>query len=103
VFRGLIQSYLRQFWSTVWHWGTLVIPVAGLITAVIFGLGHINFTLVPLAITHFDLLQVSGAFFFGLCYAVFYQRTGSLVAPMLLHSLGNVVTLAMVYLRVLAL
>jgi membrane protease YdiL (CAAX protease family) len=50
LFRGFFQSFLRKFWPEIWHLGKVDLPVAGLITALIFSLVHINYTLSPFAI-----------------------------------------------------
>jgi membrane protease YdiL (CAAX protease family) len=101
LFRGLFQSFLCKFWPEILRLRKVDIPVAGLITAVIFALVHINFTLTPFAITHFDIGQLITAFGFGLFYSMVYHKTGSLLCPILTHSISNIVSIGILYIFIL--
>ena len=57
----------------------IVIPAAALLA----------FTLSPFAITHFDPLQLFGAFVLGLFFAFVFHRTGILLGPIIMHSYAN--------------
>jgi membrane protease YdiL (CAAX protease family) len=67
IFRGLIFGGLRR---------SLGLPVAALASAAIFGLVHPPAAVIPVAAM-------------GLCAALVYERTGALLAPMLVHALYN--------------
>jgi ABC-2 type transport system permease protein len=67
IFRGLIFGGLRR---------SLGLPAAALASAAIFGLVHPPAAVIPVATM-------------GLCAALVYERTGALLAPMLVHALYN--------------
>jgi uncharacterized protein len=66
------------------------ISIVNLIAAVIFGLAHIRFTFFPFSATY-SMGQVIYATMLGLIYGVCYERSGSVVYPMMMHSISNVV------------
>lgn len=70
-FRGWLYPMLRT-WLPVW--------IAVLGSAAVFALAHTDSP-----IQNFPLSQLIG----GIVFAIAYQRTGSLVAPIVLHALGN--------------
>jgi membrane protease YdiL (CAAX protease family) len=96
-FRGLMAVWLRRFWPEVVTWDGSPVPLAALISACFFALAHVNFTIAPLAVAHFDAVQVIVQFALGLAYALMRQRSGSLVGPILAHSITNGVLLAALY------
>jgi membrane protease YdiL (CAAX protease family) len=69
------------------------ISVANLIAAVIFGLAHVRFTFVPFSVS-FETGQVVVAVILGLFYGVCYERSKSMIYPMLMHSFSNVVVVS---------
>jgi len=89
LFRGMMQTWLsRQTSAAVSVFG-LRLSVAGLIAALIFAAVHINFSLTPLAVTHLYWPQLAVALGLGLVYAWAYDRTQSLLAPILIHNVSN--------------
>lgn len=68
-----------------------------IIAAVLFSLAHIQWSVQPFAIS-FDWIQLLTALLLGAVYGVAYQRTGSLLYPMLMHSMSNVLMLGGGYL-----
>ena len=66
------------------------ISIVNLIAAVIFGLAHARFTFNPFSAS-FSTGQVIYATLLGLFYGVCYERSGSMVYPMMMHSISNVV------------
>lgn len=89
LFRGLMQTYLQQHFSGVLKWRFIELPVAGLITAMIFTLVHVNFRLFPFEITNLYMPQLILAMALGIYYAVVYHRTASLLNPILAHNFAN--------------
>ncbi len=67
-----------------------LITVPNLLAAIIFGLAHVRFTLIPFSAT-FSTFQVIYAFILGLFYGVCYERSDSVLYPMAMHSITNVV------------
>jgi uncharacterized protein len=75
IFRGWLYPVLKRFTTG---------PFAALATALLFGAVHVNFAgLIPLT-------------FFGLLLCWLYERSGSLLTPMLAHSLFNGITLLLI-------
>ena len=89
LFRGFMQTFLYRFFKGLYRWGPVEIPVAGLITAIIFSLVHINFRFFPFEITHLSIPQLLLAFGLGLYYAYAYHQTRSLLNPILAHNFVN--------------
>jgi membrane protease YdiL (CAAX protease family) len=89
IFRGLIQTYLS------WHISGSVtifrsqLTTAGLITATFFGLVHLAL-LSQSAATLQAITIVLVALILGIIAGYFRDKTGSLVAPIIVHSLFNI-------------
>jgi len=69
------------------------LSVANLIAAVIFGLAHVRFTFAPFSATY-SSFQVIYAMVLGLFYGVCYERSKSMIYPMMMHSISNVVAVS---------
>ncbi len=65
------------------------ISTANIIAAVIFGLAHVRIDFSQLAISY-DIFQVIYATGLGLVYGVCYERSKSMIYPMVMHSISNV-------------
>ncbi len=65
------------------------ISSANLYAAVIFMLAHVGFSLLPLSISY-SLPQLVLSFVLGLFYGYAYEKTESVVYPMIWHSFSNV-------------
>ncbi len=79
VFRGLIFGYLRQMFKHelfgyLRHWNVVL---AVLVSTALFAIIHFR-TAIPIT-------QIVG----GMVFALAYHKTGSLIAPMVIHMLGN--------------
>jgi uncharacterized protein len=70
------------------------ISIVNLIAAVIFGLAHVRFTFNPFSASY-STGQVIYATLLGLFYGVCYERSGSMIYPMIMHSISNVVAVGM--------
>jgi uncharacterized protein len=70
------------------------LSIVNLIAAVIFGLAHVRFTFSPFSAS-FSTGQVIYAIVLGLFYGVCYERSGSMIYPMIMHSISNVVAVGM--------
>ncbi len=82
LFRGLIHTFLTQTWKGVWRFGKFSMPTAGIITALIFCLAHVNLFQTP----HISWSQQVAAFSLGIYYSAVYHRTRSLLTPILSHN-----------------
>ena len=98
-FRGMDQSILGANWTGVLRMGKLELPVAGMLAALVFGTGHLPFTIAPpwaspnLA-NPFTLLNAFVAFLLGLYYAWTRRRTGDIWAAAAAHGIFNFVSAA---------
>jgi len=70
------------------------LSVVNLLAAVIFGLAHVRFSFNPLSAS-FSTGQVIYSIMLGLFYGVCYERSGSMIYPMIMHSISNVVAVGM--------
>lgn len=89
LFRGFIQTYLSQYFNRTFTVFGHVLPLSGLISAVIFTVAHVGFTVFPLGIYHLQIPQLALAFVLGIYYAIAYYETESLVAPIVAHNVVN--------------
>jgi membrane protease YdiL (CAAX protease family) len=77
-FRGMLQSMLRNYWTSPWP--------AVVLTSVLFSASHMNLHWAP-ALTAL-----------GLVLGYNYERTGRLVAPIIIHALFNGVSMVSLFL-----
>lgn len=67
------------------------VSAANLIAAIIFGLAHVGFSFSPFEL-RYSITQVFYAIGLGLIYGDCYERTESVLYPMMLHSISNVIS-----------
>lgn len=98
VFRGLLVTYLMaKFPGRVVFFG-YDMHVAGVVVALVFALAHVgNFWIRPFGIA---LGQQLYAFALGVLYAYWFEKSQSLVAPIIGHNLSDGVEYALVFLMV---
>ena len=89
IFRGMLMTVLGKYLKGMYRIGNFEIPSSGVIATIIFTLAHVGFTISPFAITDFSLFNLMGAFVLGLFFAVVFHRTGSLLAPIIMHGYAN--------------
>ncbi|MBN2089967.1 CPBP family intramembrane metalloprotease [candidate division KSB1 bacterium] len=89
VFRGLVIGILARSFSQKINLKTFTISVAGILSAVIFAIAHIGFELFPFQITFFDPMQIIIAFGLGIFYAVLFEKTYSLLGPIIAHNIAD--------------
>jgi uncharacterized protein len=65
------------------------LTAVNLIAALIFGLAHVRFNFNPISV-EYSLGQVLYSIGLGLLYGVCYERSGSMIYPMIMHSFSNV-------------
>lgn len=66
------------------------VSVANIIAAIIFGLAHIGISFAPFSLS-FSTFQVFYAIVLGLIYGDCFEKTKSVIYPMMLHSISNVI------------
>ena|SRR5579863_4120897 len=95
-FRGLLQTFLMQRTSGRIRIGSFDMHVAGVILAILFALAHVNnFWQRPFA---YALGQQFYAFALGILYAYWREKSGSLLASIIGHNVGDGVEYALVFL-----
>lgn len=90
LFRGLVMMLLWRSWKGEARWLGIRISHAGLLATGLFIAAHIGFTLFPLRLTFFSPIQLVQAAILGFFYAVVFDRTRSLLTPILAHNFANV-------------
>ena len=75
-------------------WG---VTLETIIAALLFSIAHISWSLNPLLI-NFDYYQLMYAFVLGLAYGMVYQKSKSIIYPILMHSSSNVIYVGVGYL-----
>ena len=68
--------------------GRVVLPLTVLISALLFAVAHINWTLNPFSV-HVDVLQLLYALALGMLQGWVYVKTGSVVYSMMIHGISN--------------
>ncbi len=85
--RGLMMTYLMKKFNGHIKFLKWDIHVAGVIIAILFALMHIS------SFWSGNLIYAIGqqiyAFILGLCYAYFYEKSRSLLSPIIAHNLSN--------------
>lgn len=64
------------------------VSIANVIAAIIFGLAHVQFSFVELTAS-FSVFQIVYAIGLGLFYGDCYEKSGSVIYPMMMHSISN--------------
>ena len=67
------------------------ISLATIIVAVIFALSHVGISFSPFKLSY-SLMQVFYAFGLGLIYGHCFEKTDSIIYPMMIHSISNVIS-----------
>ena len=97
LFCGFMMTLLAVSWKGSYRVSTTDFSTPALWATLLFMLGHVDFDFHTLTISHLDLGQQFMAMCLGLFYAVTYQRTGSLLAPVLMHNYSNFAATAGLY------
>ncbi len=94
IFRGLLVGMLVVLVPGRLRIGSLDLPVAAYIVALMFGVAHWrSFTVDPF---YQAMAQQIYAFMWGLTYVWLMERSRSLLAPMVAHGMGNFTEVAIV-------
>jgi uncharacterized protein len=91
LYRSLILVTLYVAARPVFQEDRRRMAVAVLLSTAVFMFDHINFSIRPLSITHFSLLQQATLLVFGLFYGWLFFKHRTLAGPVVAHGLLNVV------------
>lgn len=96
--RGLMMTFLMKYFHGHIRFFKWDVHVAGVIIAVLFSLMHLS------SFWSGNLIYAIGqqiyAFILGLCYAYFYEKSGSLLSPILAHNLSNGIEFVILFLLI---
>lgn len=67
------------------------VSLTNIVATVIFGLAHVSFSFAPFQVSY-SPMQVLFAMGLGLFYGDCYEKSGSVFYPMMMHSIGNVLS-----------
>lgn len=98
MFRGLLLNYLALEMPGHVSFRGIKLSGAGVVTAVLFALYSTQFLSKPGAAP----FQLVYEFLFGVAYAWWYERSKSLLAPVVAHSAANITKYALVFAMVAA-
>lgn len=70
------------------------VSMANIIAAVIFGMAHMRFSFAPFTVSY-NMYQVLMSVTLGLFYGDCYEKSKSMVYPMMMHSISNIVMVGM--------
>lgn len=97
LFRGFSIVVLSQSWKGDIRFDKFHVSAAGLIAALLFMYAHISYSLYPFQIHFLNPVQLIIAFALGIYYAITFQKTTSLLCPVLSHSASDVLGNAVLY------
>lgn len=97
LFRGLVMGILFQSWKGIVRIGSLSVSTAGLIAAILFSYAHIGYSIYPFHVYAINPMQLIAAFALGIFYAITFEKTGSLLCPILCHSASDFTGNAILY------
>jgi len=69
------------------------VSLANIVAAVIFGLAHVSFFFAPFQVSY-SPMQVVFSVALGIFYGDCYEKSGSVFYPMIMHSIGNVLSVS---------
>jgi CAAX protease family protein len=96
LFRGFMITFLAQSWTGRFRVGRATISSAALWATFFFMAGHAQIGLHPFSF-HVSLPQQIWSLGLGLYYAVVFERTKSLLSPILSHGYSNGVIFVVLY------
>lgn len=97
LFRALPIAVLLQITKSGLRIGKLNVSFATLVAAILFMIAHIRWSLSPFSISA-DPIQLAQSFVFAIFYGKAFEKSGSILYPMLMHSASNVITVGLGYL-----
>ena len=73
------------------------ISLETIITAILFSFAHIGWIIHPFSIVTLQVEQLILSFVYGIFYGVAYQKSKSIIYPMIMHSMSNVMAVGSRY------
>jgi uncharacterized protein len=95
LFRGLLVTYLARAMPGSVSLGRYTMNGAGIVVAVLFAIAHMgNFFVEPFAMAFGQQIY---AFVLGILYAYWYEKSRSLLAPVIGHNVSDVTEYALIF------
>ncbi|OQA16061.1 MAG: CAAX amino terminal protease self- immunity [Firmicutes bacterium ADurb.Bin356] len=91
VFRGMVITLLKNSWNMSFKLLNLKIEMTTILSAIIFAVAHMEFSFGPFRILYWNPWQMLTAFLLGVYYAYVFEKTQSLLNPILAHNASNVI------------
>lgn len=101
LYRAFIIGLLSIGFDKHFEMGKFKISHAALLSIPLFAVSHVQILLFPLKIISFDIIQLGLTFFTGFIFAYSYEKSHSLILPILLHGYTNFVITISAYLILL--
>lgn len=99
-FRGLLQTFLYRTWKDSIAIMKINVPTAGIMAALIYAFAHVEINFSPFTM-NYNILQVIAAVVLGIFFGMAYDRTKSLLAPIVTHNYANFIMYFVGYLTVI--
>jgi membrane protease YdiL (CAAX protease family) len=100
LYRLFVISYLGRYWTGSIRIGKWTISHATLLSVPIFVLAHISLNIYPFEVLGYDPMQLLLTAFTGLIFGLVYEKTRSLLAPIVIHGYTNLIITIAGYLTV---
>ncbi len=97
LFRGVMQSSFLEKFKTTFKFFGLKIHISVIIVAIYELLFHFVFLTMVVPFNPIYLGQLIYIFIFGVISCYIFQRTRSIIGPFLLHAIGNIVELLIIF------
>lgn len=91
VFRGMVIGVLKRSWNMRLKLLKCEIEITTILSAIIFAIAHMEFSFSPFRVIYWNYWQMLTAFLLGLYYAYAFEKTKSLLNPILSHNASNVI------------
>lgn len=101
LYRGFVVLILARYFTGNVRIGRLSISSVSLLCGLLFMTAHVGYVLAPhFEIVHIDALQLAYTFVLGVTWATMFEKTKSLLAPILSHIWANFIQYVLAYVSV---
>lgn len=99
LFRALPITLMIQYTklSKRFKIGKIELSITSIVAALFFAIAHINLSFNPFSLSY-DLGQLLFSFILGIIYGIIYEKSKSVIYPMIMHSVTNVAIVGSGYL-----
>lgn len=100
LYRLFVISYLERYWTGSIRIGKWAISHATILSVPIFVLAHISLNIYPFEVIGYDPVQLLLTAFTGLIFGLAFEKSRSLLAPIVIHGYTNLIITIAGYLTV---